>query len=396
MEEDDSMADSEPGAYIEEWLHSCIRCGTCKYQFLEYEASCPSGEHFGFETYFASGRIWLARGLQTNQIQWDDSLLQPIFACTTCGACEVQCHAPHQGHIIDIIEDLRRIAVENVGALEAHEKFRNYVEEYHNPYKAEHHSRRLVQEHNLPENADTVLFVGCTSNYRETQIRDATISVLKKAGVDFTIVDEFCCGSPLLRTGQNRIVSELMQHNADAIRSSGAKQVITSCAGCFRTLSRNYSELGLKLDVEIIHSSEMFRNLIRAGNLMIVSSAPDLKITYHDPCHLGRHMGVYEIPREVLSQLPVSVIEMKKNRDNAWCCGAGGGAKSAYEEMAISTGKARIQQAMETGAQKIVSACPFCTRNLRDAAGSDEIDVIDLAELVDELTVGRKPLSQSP
>jgi Fe-S oxidoreductase len=395
MEEADSMADSEPGAYIEEWLHSCIRCGTCKYQFLEYEASCPSGEHFGFETYFASGRIWLARGLQTNQIQWDDSLLQPIFACTTCGACEVQCHAPHQGHIIDIIEDLRRIAVENVGALDAHEKIRKYVEKYHNPYKAEHHSRNLVQEHSLPVTAETVLFIGCTSNYRETQIRDATISVLKKAGVDFTIVDEFCCGSPLLRTGQNKSVNELIHHNTDAIRNSGAKEVITSCAGCFRTLSKDYSELGLTLDAKIRHSSQIFRSLLREGKLEVVSSAPDLNVTYHDPCHLGRHMEVYEAPREVLSQLRVRVVEMKKNRDNAWCCGAGGGARAAFEDMAISTGKVRIQQAMDTGAQTIVSACPFCTRNLRDATDSNEIDIIDLAELVDKLTFGGNPTGQS-
>ncbi|NHJ14880.1 MAG: (Fe-S)-binding protein, partial [Candidatus Thorarchaeota archaeon] len=98
------MVDSAPGAKIEEWLHSCIRCGTCKYQFLEYTPSCPSGEHFGFESYFASGRIWLARGLLTSQIEWDETMLNPIFACTTCGACQVQCHAPHHEHIVDMIE----------------------------------------------------------------------------------------------------------------------------------------------------------------------------------------------------------------------------------------------------------------------------------------------------
>jgi Fe-S oxidoreductase len=388
MKKVDWMTGLKPGAQIEEWLHSCIRCGTCKYQFLEYEASCPSGEHFGFETYFASGRIWLARGLKTNQIQWDDSLLQPIFACTTCGACEVQCHAPHREHIVDIIEDLRTIAVEEIGAHEAHAKFRSYVEEYHNPYKAEHHARMLVQQHDLPETAETVLFVGCTSNYRETQIRDATISVLKKAGVEFTIVDEFCCGSPLLRTGQRESVADLAHHNQEAIRKSGAKQILTSCSGCFRTLSKDYTELGSKLDVEIIHTVEFFRDLIQDGKLELISTKTPLNITYHDPCHLARHMGVYEAPREVLSMLPVSVVEMKKNRENAWCCGAGGGARSAYQEMAIATGKLRIQQAIETGAQKIVSACPFCARNLREAADSMEIDVIDISELVDEFTVG--------
>ncbi|MGY5858963.1 MAG: heterodisulfide reductase-related iron-sulfur binding cluster [Candidatus Thorarchaeota archaeon] len=230
---------------IEDWLHSCIRCGNCKYVFKDYEASCPSGEHFRFETYFASGRLWMAHGIMKGELEWDPSLIDPIFACTTCGNCEVQCLAPHRENIIDVIEELRCLAVKKMGALPAHQKFADRIESDHNPYGVEHHAQSLVNVHSLPTHAEVVYFIGCTSNYRENEIRDATISVLKKAGIDFTIVDEYCCGSPLLRTGQVDEVTELAEHNRHVIQESGAEKVITSCSGCYRTLSKDYDRLGL-------------------------------------------------------------------------------------------------------------------------------------------------------
>jgi Fe-S oxidoreductase len=381
------MSDLESGKKIEEWLHSCIRCGTCKYQFLEYGPSCPSGEHFGFESYFASGRIWLARGIKTSQIEWDESLLDPVFACTTCGSCEVQCHAPHQEHIVELIEDLRALAVENFGAVEAHVKFRKAIEERYNPYNEVHHNRELVQIHDLPEHADTVLFVGCTSNYRENQIRDAAISVLKKAGVEFTIADERCCGSPLLRTGQRELVKDLAEHNAKAIQEVGASRLVTTCAGCYKTLSSDYQKMKHDLGVDVLHITHLLEELLRTGALAIDHSSNLGGVAYHDPCHLGRHMGEYESPRHILSKLPVTYLEMKdKERENAWCCGAGGGAKAAYGDWAIETGRKRIQQVEEVGANMLVSTCPFCSRNLRDASDSSDVQVVDLIELVDRVT----------
>jgi heterodisulfide reductase subunit C len=99
------------GSVIEQWLHSCVRCSNCKYVFRQYFPSCPSGEHFGFETYYASGRIWLAQALYNGELEWEPSLLDPIFACTTCGNCEIQCLAPHSEHIVEMIEELRARAV---------------------------------------------------------------------------------------------------------------------------------------------------------------------------------------------------------------------------------------------------------------------------------------------
>jgi Fe-S oxidoreductase len=371
---------------IEQMLHRCIRCGNCKYVFRGYEPSCPSGEYFKFESYFASGRIWLAQAVAKNEFEMDESLVEPLFACTTCGNCEVQCLAPHRGHIVDIIEELRSKVVESIGAHPKHIKFHDNVQATHNPYGAQHHNRSLVEVHNLPDKADTVYFIGCTSNYRETQIRDATISLLKKADVDFTIVDEYCCSSPLLRTGQLDLFNELAHHNVNAIMDAGAKRVVTSCAGCFRTLSRDYPKHRIELPVSVIHSSKLLLQLLAKRDLIPKKLSRRPRVTYHDPCHLGRHMNDYDTPRKVLALLPVELYEMNPTRENAWCCGAGGGAKSAYNEWSVETAAVRIRHAKELDVDYLVTACPFCVRNLNDACDETSPKIIDLAELVDILT----------
>ncbi len=371
---------------IEDWLHSCIRCGNCKYVFKEYEPSCPSGDFFHFESYFASGRLWIAHGIQKGDLKWDDSLLEPIFACTTCGSCEKQCLSPHREHIVDIIEELRYLAVKEFGPLPAHQKFAEYIESNHNAYGADHHACELVDLYSLPKKASVVYFIGCTSNYREKEIRDATISVLKKAEVDFTIVDEYCCGSPLLRTGQIEPVTDLADHNRSSIQNAGASTVVTSCAGCYRTLSKDYNKRGLDLCIDVIHISQFIRDLVDEGRLKFKDSPDILNITYHDPCHLGRHMDEYEAPREVMNALPVQLTEMEQNRENTWCCGAGGGCKSAYPEWSLETANKRIEHAKVTNSSTLVSTCPFCKRALSDADDDASLEIIDLIELVDRLT----------
>ena len=370
---------------IKDWLHNCIRCGNCKYVFKDYSPSCPSGDYFKFESYFASGRLWTAHGILKGEIAWDSSLLDPLFACSACGNCEVQCLAPHRHHIIDVIEELRHLAVESLGPLSAHQKFADRIEEVHNPYGASHHERSLVDIHGLPQHASVVYFVGCTSNYREETIRDATISLLKKAEVDFTIVDEYCCGSPLLRTGQTELVQDLAEHNRSVIQDAGAMKVVTSCAGCYRTLVKDYKKLGLDLEVEVVHISQLLRDLFKEGSLLLKDTSSHSKITYHDPCHLGRHMDEYQAPRDVLEFLPNELVEMELTKENTWCCGSGGGCKSAYSEWALSTASKRIDHAKETTASILVSSCPFCKRAFTDV-DDDSLEILDLSELVDRQT----------
>jgi Fe-S oxidoreductase len=285
-----------------------------------------------------------------------------------------------------MIEELRSMAVDKLGPLPAHRALAESIVRKHNPYDAVHHNRQIAEQLHLPDKADTVLFMGCTANYRETSVRDATISVLRKAGINFTITDEYCCGSPLLRTGQRTLAQQVAEHNLQAFERAGAERVITSCAGCYRTLSKDYNRLGLDLGIEVLHSAQLVNELIAEKKLKPTIHGATSRVTYHDPCHLGRHMGVYEEPRQILTALLVEFVEMQPNRKNAWCCGAGGGVKSSYPDLAKSTATLRLEQARAVNADLLVSACPFCKRNLADANIGHVSKVSDIVELVDQVT----------
>ncbi len=368
---------------IGQYLHRCIRCGNCKLVFRDYVPSCPSGEFFGFETYYASGRIRLAQALERGDIGWDSSLLVPLFACTACSSCEEQCLSPHAHGIVDIIEELRRRAVDKLGPLAAHQKFADNILRTTNPYGEKVNHQELREMHDLPESAENVYFIGCTANYREQGIRDATISLLKKAGVDFTILDEQCCGSPLIRTGQLNKAEGVATKNIELFDSSGASRILTSCAGCYRTLASEYPTMARNNDYEVLHISQFLDWLIDSGKLQFEELFQDKSITYHDPCHLGRHMGVYEEPRRILSNMGVEIIEMESNKENAWCCGSGGGVKSAFKDMALETARERVRHARAISADILLSACPFCKLNLSDGAEEEDIEILDLVELID-------------
>jgi len=209
-----------------------------------------------------------------------------------------------------------------------------------NPYGEQNSDNEsLKKEYDFPDEAEWVYYIGCTSNYRQQKIRDATLRLLKKTGINFTLVDEHCCTSPMLRTGQVDIAPDFMNYNIAQIRNAGASKVVTSCAGCYRTLLKDYEKFGADLGFEVYHTGELIKKLLDEGKIKIKSNY-DKVITYHDPCHLGRHMEMYEIPREVIKQIPgIKLVEMKRNRNNAWCCGAGGGVKIGFPDWALEISK---------------------------------------------------------
>ena len=378
--------------YLQMALDNCIKCSTCKYGFKNFEPSCPSGEKFLFESYWASGRIRIIRGLLNGDLEWSDELKDPIFACTTCGNCTDSCQAPHAEFIVDIIESLRELAVKNIGPANNQEKLVELAcnPEMYNPYGEKNSTNEdLKKKYDLPDKAEWVYYIGCTSNYRQQNIRDATIKLMKKIGIDFTLIDEHCCTSPMLRTGQNSEVLNFMDYNVDQIKSAGATKVFTSCAGCYRTLLRDYEKFGVDLGFQVFHTAEVLKNLLDDGRIKIKSKY-NTTLTYHDPCHLGRHMGIYEIPRKVYKQIPgIKFVEMRRNRNHAWCCGAGGGVKIAYPDWSKEISKERLEEAKETGASVISSTCPFCKTNLSDANEAFQMgfEVIDLIELFSQLDI---------
>ena len=210
-------------------------------------------------------------------------------------------------------------------------------------------------------------FRGCTAREKLTGIQEATEKLLKLADVDYHVLeDEKCCGSVLLRTGFLKEAQEQIEKNTEILKG---ETVITSCAGCYKTLKDDYDGL------DVIHISQLFNQLINEGKLDV--SKTDLNVTYHDSCHLGRHCDEFDEPREVINSV-ANLIEMENVRENSLCCGAGGGVKSAYPQIASQMGKSRIEQAKETGCETLVTPCPFCKLNLEN----DDLEVLDLTEFL--------------
>ena len=210
-------------------------------------------------------------------------------------------------------------------------------------------------------------FRGCTAREKETGIEKATRKLLDLAGVEYHILDdEACCGSVLLRTGFESEAKRQMAKNTEVLKG---EKIITSCAGCYKTLSQDYEGL------DVIHISQLLDELIKDGKLNFDKT--DLNVTYHDSCHLGRHMEVFDEPRDVIKSI-ANLIEMENIREESLCCGAGGGVKSAYPEIAGEMAKARLNQVKDTNCKTLVTPCPFCKLNLKN----DDVEVLDITEFL--------------
>ena len=210
-------------------------------------------------------------------------------------------------------------------------------------------------------------FRGCTAREKQTGIEKATERLLEIADVDFhTLADEKCCGSVLLRTGFIDEAKEQIKRNTEILKG---ERIITSCAGCYKTLKEDYEGL------DVVHISQLLSDLIKEGKLNF--SKKELDVTYHDSCHLGRQCNVFDEPREVIKSV-ANLVEMENIREDSLCCGAGGGVKSAYPEIAEEMASSRIAQAKETGCETLVTPCPFCKLNLEN----DDIEVLDLTEFL--------------
>ena len=372
-------------------VHRCFRCGYCKFTEDFSEFNCPSYKNYQFETYSTGGRMWLIYGLISGEISWNEDVADVIFACPTCGNCIENCRFDKfKDFLVDFIE-LARVEANKAGFTPS--KQINLIKrienpEMYNPYgEINSDNEDLKKKYDLPDQAEWIYYIGCTSNYRQKELRDATIRFLKKAGIDFTLIDEHCCCSPIIRTGQISPVESFIDYNLSKIKSAGASKVITSCAGCYKTIKKDWAKSHYDLGIEVFHTVELIKKLMDENKLKF-NSEYNKTITYHDPCHLGRHMKVYEVPREVYKKIPgIKLVEMKRNRANAYCCGAGGGVKIGYPEWAINTSKERLEEAKSTGASIISSVCPFCRTNLSDARDTYDInlEVLDLLEIIDQM-----------
>ncbi|MFX1344537.1 MAG: (Fe-S)-binding protein [Promethearchaeota archaeon] len=395
-----------------EWeaIFSCMGCGECGFAInpmVGIDLTCPVKEALGekaFEIYFSRGRMSVLKSILEGSIPLSKRLAEYIYQCTECGSCTETCHQSDENVVLNISKWIDQCNVWNAlrkdlvkagfAPLERHTSLIEWMnnEEMKNPYgeKVSKKFEWLSAFPNIKEECDLVFFGGCTMPLRQENTLKNMMKILQVAGIEFAMTkDEWCCGSIGIRIGKN--VEELIRHNIELIEKMGAKTVFTACAGCYRTLKKDYPELlGEKLPFEVKHITEVLIELLNNNQIPFkLEEGEKLKVTYHDPCHLGRHMGLYEIPREVIAKMPgVELIEMKRNRNHAWCCGAGGGVKSQFPELALDISKERLKEAIEAGANLLTTSCPFCIGNLNDAYNEmdpeikGKIIVMDIIDLI--------------
>jgi Fe-S oxidoreductase len=351
------------------------------------------------------------------RLEYSDKLLEILYACTLCGACDVGCKRNLDLEVELTLEALRVKAVKDgAGPMPAHKKIAENIAKEHNCLGAPHQNRTkwLTDDIKVAEKADVLYFAGCSASYTNQEIAQATAKVLNAAGVDFMLMpDEWCCGNILFSVGMIDEAREIAKRNIEAVRQSGAKTLVTSCAEGYRTWKVDYPKM-LEISTDdlgfrVVHFVEYVDELIKNGSLKLTKPV-DLRLTYHDSCSLSRLSepwtpwegergwmgtvspklerrrgtnGVYQQPRDILNAIPgVEMVEMLRTRENAFCCGAGRGTKEAFPELAADSAEERLGDVKEVGAEALVSTCPWCKNNFSKAASEDGIKVYDISELI--------------
>ncbi|MCX6709596.1 MAG: (Fe-S)-binding protein [Candidatus Woesearchaeota archaeon] len=223
-------------------------------------------------------------------------------------------------------------------------------------------------------------YPGCLTKFVGKEIEENYREILGKAGVDFIQLKdaELCCGSPVLNSGHEKEAKVIAEKNFRLFKEQGITKIITACPACYKTFSNDYPKLVPGWDIKAEHMSVTIARAIKKGKIKPEENS--LEVTYHDPCHLGRHMKIYEEPRDIIRSTGAKIREMKLTRENAVCCGGGAGVRSNYPKLAASIGKERIQMARETGAKVLVTACPMCYFNLKENAHGFE--VMELSQII--------------
>ncbi|MBM3172221.1 MAG: (Fe-S)-binding protein [Chloroflexi bacterium] len=374
-------------------IHRCFRCGYCKFPTHYVEFNCPPYKRFRFDTYSTGGRLWLTRAWLNNEVEWSERLAEILYTCTMCKNCTEQCPMGFAPDIVDWIVGARNDMVEKGKIPPRVAHFFEAVHGYGNPLKLLR-SDRAAWANGTKKYArgdDYLLYVGCLGSYDENgqKVARSLVDVLNAAGVSFGILgeDEECCGNEIYMLGEAGLFQVLAEKNINKFKELEAKKVVTLCPHAYNAMKNHYPALGGSF--QVYHYTQLLADLIGKGKLKLSSSKA--KVTYQDPCFLGRYNQVYEEPRRVLLSIPgIELVEMERSRKDSFCCGGGGGnfvmdLLAGSEE---SPSRVRVREAHATGADTLAVACPSCLTMLTDAAKSEDLQgklaVKDIAQIVKE------------
>jgi len=418
-------------------MQRCPRCSYCKYipwRFIadrDFMEGCPSAARYNWHAYSSGGKFNLSYSLMKERIEIDDTFLDVVYKCMMDGSCDISCKMQQDLEPLQHMQELRIKCVDEGYLLPQHQPFLRSLRNEDNMMLKPRSERGdwaegLDVKRAMQEKVEVLYHAGCRYSYDKElwPIARAGLKLLQKAGVDVGIMgaDEACCGGRAYELGYDGELTKFAEHQAEAIKTAGVKVLVTPCADCYGTYKVLFDKIGKDLGVEVYHITQYLEKLIKEGKLQLKNEVP-MKVTYHDPCHLGRlgepwiHWngrevkapgaqmwlhdppkkyrrganGVYDTPRNIIKSVPgIDFVEMYRIREYAWCCGAGGGVIDAYPDFAKWTGAERLREAKAVGAEAIVSACPWCKRNFLDAAAEtgDEIEVLDIIELVEKSVQG--------
>jgi Fe-S oxidoreductase len=357
----------------------CYQCGTC-------EIVCP----WNRVREFPVRRILNEARLGVVPFESED-----LWLCSTCGNCVQRC--PRGVEIVDVMRAMRRILVPDGVVPTSIPNLRGFmtsIASVGNPWGQEPKDRanwaKDLGVREFGEDTEVLYFPCCYPSYdpRLKKVAQATASILGKAGVDFGILGpaENCCGESVRKAGNEALFKRLARENIKTFIDRGVKKILVSSPHCYHTFKNEYAEF--KVNFEVVHISQYLRELLVEGRLRVTKEYGK-RVTYHDPCYLGRHNGIYDEPREVLRSIPgLELTEMPESRENSLCCGMGGGRIWMETARGERFSDLRLQQAIGVGAEVLATSCPYCITQFEDSRlalkDSEALQIKDITEILQE------------
>jgi Fe-S oxidoreductase len=373
-------------------VHRCFRCGYCKFPEDYSDFNCPSYKAFGWDTFSPGGRMWLIRAWLSGEIQTSPRFAQILYSCAACDNCKEQCVFPKfKDFLPDIFIETKAELVNEGRIPPAVRDYFKAVRTNGNPYKLPQADRgKWAEGTGVPEYSgqEFLFYIGCVGSYDEVgqKMARSVGRLLIDAGISLGILgsEETCDGNEVRILGEMGLFAELAARNISQFNERGVRKIITLDPHALNVFKKEYPKLGGNF--RVFHFTEVLARLVKEKR----PAFPDYPatVTYHDPCYLGRHNGIYDAPRAILRAIPgLELVEMHRSGLNAFCCGGGGGnfftdILGTGEDTA---GKVRVREALETRARIIAVACPSCAKMLLDAVKleekENEIEVMGIAEL---------------